>query len=71
MKSSFEFLGIASLFTSKKEHEVELDPTTYKIETCEREYEGQILFQDNKLIVLKTEGYKVVRVLKQDILKMK
>lgn len=71
MKRSFDFLGITSLLTTRREAAPVEDPTHYKITTYENNYAGRILFQDNRLIILKTGDLKVVKILKHTIQKIK
>lgn len=72
MKRSFDFLDIASSFLrTRKESDPTEDPTHYKIKTCDHDYAGRILFQDNRLIILKTVDLKVVKILKGTIQKIK
>lgn len=43
------------------------DLTVYKIETNTHSYSGQIVFQDDVKLKIKTEGPRVIKVLKQNI----
>ena len=46
---------------------IAIDPTIYRIDTNTHSYIGQILFQNDILIKVKTEGPRVVKILKQNI----
>jgi hypothetical protein len=72
MKRSFDFLDRAATFLRTGNEPVTTeDPTHYKIKTLESDYAGKILFQDNRLIILKTSDLRVVKILKQNIQKIK
>jgi hypothetical protein len=72
MKRFFDFLDIASSFLrTRREPDLVEDPTHYKIKTRDHDYAGRILFQDNRLIILKTIDLKVVKILKGNIQKIK
>jgi hypothetical protein len=65
------FDTVASLFTIRRELVAIEDPTFYLIKTNQHEYEGKILFQDNVIIKLKVDETKVVKILKENILKIR
>lgn len=66
------FLHIGTLFSTRRKDSSPIeDPTHYKIKTYEQEYAGRILFQDNRLIILKTGDLRVVKILKGNIQKIK
>lgn len=68
----FNFIDIQSSFLRRRrETDPVEDPTLYKIRTSEHGYEGRIMFQDNRLIILKTIELKVVKILKANIQKIK
>ena len=46
---------------------ISADPTVYKVETITHTYCGQILFQDDYALKIKTEGPRIVKILKQNI----
>ena len=64
------FDTVASLFTIKRDYVAIEDPTFYQIKTNQHEYAGKILFQDNMIIKLKVNEMKVVKILKENILKI-
>lgn len=64
------FDTVASLFAIKREFDAIEDPTFYRIKTNQHEYAGKILFQDNVIIKLKVDEAKVVKILKENILKI-
>lgn len=64
------FDSVASLFTIKREPVAIEDPTLYQIKTNQHVYAGKILFQDNMIIKLKVDEMKVVKILKENILKI-
>lgn len=64
------FDTVASLFTIQAYSVETIDPTLYQIKTNQHEYAGKILFQDNVIIKLKVDEMKVVKILKENILKI-
>lgn len=46
---------------------ISTDPTVYKVETITDTYCGQIMFQDDYALKIKTEGPRVIKILKQNI----
>lgn len=64
------FDTVASIFTIKAYSVETVDPTFYQIKTNQHEYAGKILFQDNVIIKLKVDEMKVVKILKENILKI-
>jgi hypothetical protein len=64
------FDTVASIFTIKRDPVAIEDPTFYQIKTSQHEYAGKILFQDNMIIKLKVDEMKVVKILKENILKI-
>lgn len=59
-----------SFFSVKREVKVPEDPTLYQIITNQHQYAGKILFQDAVVIKLKIDEMKVVKILKENILKI-
>lgn len=71
MDRIFAILGNAtSFFSVKREASVPEDPTLYQIITNQHQYAGKILFQDAVIIKLKIGEMKVVKILKENILKI-
>ena len=71
MKGALTIFGtVVSIFTIKAYTVETVDPTLYQIKTSQHEYAGKILFQDNMIIKLKVDEMKVVKILKENILKI-
>jgi hypothetical protein len=60
----------AFLISKQEEFPIPIDSTFYEIETKVGQYQGQIIYQDDLIVRLKTDKLKPVKILKSNISKI-
>lgn len=71
MKQLIQIMDSLLYAITSQDSSVMADPTFYRIETNSNVYGGYIIFQDDMMIKFRTIDLKPVKILKQNIVRVK